>query len=559
MRGQHARPCVADVAFLLVTVHAPKQTWATCPSDEWVVATANNPYGADTSSPRVNPDTAEGEEALRTLGLTGTPFPPQKEDQYMAAQSRYGLMFAPLRTPNYRMFITGQTISTIGSLIQMTAQSWVVFELTRSPAALGWVGLLGSLPLLFLGPFAGTLADRVNRRVLLIGTQALLALLAALFAVLVQTGLIEIWHIYAIAVATGVVVALDMPALQAFAADLTGPTMIRQAVTLNSMAFQTARTIGPSLGGLLLGTFGNATAFWVNSASFAAVIFALWRVRFTTAEGQGRPNTHPGMSAGVGAPRGGPVEALRYVFANPAMLDLYLFMMLFTFLVFSTMTVYPAFVADTLKGDATVFGFFSGASGAGSLASTLVVLPVVHSVRRTGLLVSGALTWFGAMLTAMTLASTVFAPAITSFGRSLGLASPLPYAVAAFGFLQSMAGPVAMTTSMGLLQQMSPAHMRARLLGLMSSISFGMQPFGGLLVGYAGEHLGAAAALQINGVLLMVAAAAMVVLRSSVRAPSPAVSLESQTLRPAVTEEQSRPDQLPATRAQLDGAATSPA
>jgi MFS family permease len=463
----------------------------------------------------------------------------------MVSQSRYGQMYAPLRIPNYRMFITGQTISTIGSLIQMTAQSWVVFELTRSPAALGWVALLGSLPLLILGPFAGTLADRVNRRLLLIGTQSLLAVLAALFAVLVQTGLLEVWHIFAIAFLTGIVVALDMPALQAFAADLTGPTLIRQAVTLNSMAFQTARTVGPSIAGLLLGLFGNATAFWVNAASFIAVIIALWRVRFSAGEGQSRPSAAAGGPAGVGGSNGGPREAIQYVFNHPAMLDLYLFMMLFTFLVFSTMTVYPAFVADTLNGDATVFGFFSGASGAGSLVSTLVVLPMVHAVRRTGLLVAGALTWFGVMLTIMTLAATTYAPTINTFGRWLGLTNPLPYAVAIFGFLQSMAGPIAMTTSMGLLQQMSPANMRARLLGLMSSISFGMQPFAGLLVGYSGEHLGAAAALRINGILLVLAAGSMVTLRSSVRAPSPA-TVGTMAGRPAtpVADETRRADSL---------------
>ena len=448
----------------------------------------------------------------------------------MASQSRYAQMYAPLLIPNYRMFIAGQTISTVGSLIQMTAQSWVVFELTRSPAALGWVGLLGSLPLLFLGPFAGALADRVNRRLLLMGTQALLAVLAALFATLVQTGLIEVWHIYAIAFASGVVVALDMPALQAFAADLTGPALIRQAVTLNSMAFQTARTIGPSAAGILLAAFGNATAFWVNAASFLAVIIALWRVRFVA--GEARLTGAPGAGPAPVAASGGPVEAIKYVISQPAMLDLYLFMMLFTFLVFSTMTVYPAFVSDTLSGDATVFGFLSGASGAGSLASTLVVLPMVHAVRRTGLMVAGALTWFGVMLVLMTLVATVFAPSLATIGASIGFANPLPFAVATLGFLQSLAGPVAMTTCMGHLQQMSPAPMRARLLGLMSSISFGMQPFAGLMVGYVGEHFGAATALRTNGVLLVIAAGSMVALRRSVRAPSPAMSLAPAHMRP---------------------------
>ena len=177
----------------------------------------------------------------------------------MTGSSQYGHMYAPLRTPNFRMFITGQTVSTIGTLVQMTAQSWVVYQLTHSPAALGWVTMLGSLPMLLLGPFAGSIADRVPRRTLLIGTQAILGSLAAILAILVQTDVIQIWHIYVLAVITGIVTAIDMPALQAFAADLTGTAMIRQAVTLNSMAFQLARIVGPSLAGLLIGYSGTAT------------------------------------------------------------------------------------------------------------------------------------------------------------------------------------------------------------------------------------------------------------------------------------------------------------
>lgn len=438
----------------------------------------------------------------------------------MTATSRYAQMYEPLRQPNYRMFISGQTVSTIGTLVQFTAQSWVVFELTHSSAALGWAGLLGSIPMIFLGPFAGALADRVNRRTLLLVTQALLALLAAAFALLVQTGVIQVWHIYVIAFATGVVAALDLPALQAFAADLAGPTLIRQAVTLNAMAFQMARMVGPSLAGVLLGSFGNATAFWVNAVSFLAVILALWRVRFEGAPGATRPS-HGGAGQPSATGSGGPREAVAYVLSHPAMLDLYIFSTLFTFLVFSTLTVQPAFVSETLNGDATILGLLGGASGAGSLISTLVLLPLLQGIRRTGLVIAGALTWFGVSLMAMTLVATSFADQINAIGRGLGVGDALFLVVATFGFLQGMAGPVVMTNSMGLLQQMAPGHMRARLIGLSTSISFGMQPFAGLAVGYAGEHLGAVYALRINGVLLTIAAMLMVALRASVRAPMP--------------------------------------
>ena len=404
----------------------------------------------------------------------------------------------------------------------MTAQSWVVYQLTLSPAALGWVTMLGSLPMLLLGPFAGSIADRVPRRTLLIGTQGVLGLLPATLAILVQTDVIQIWHIYVLAVITGIVTAVDMPALQAFSADLTGTAMIRQAVTLNSMAFQLARIIGPSLAGLLIGYFGTATAFWVNALSFVAVIVALARVRFTdnaVSHSMVRPNS---STPEAGLSKGGPLEAMAYVRSQPMMIDLFLFSMLFVFFVFSTMTVMPAFVAEVLHGDARVLGLLGGISGAGSLTVTLLILPLVQSVRRIGILVSGALIWFGTMLMIMTsIANPNVSNMIERVGHVLGISEPVVVTAAIFGYLQGMAGPLVLTTSMGLLQQMSPQAMRARLLGLSSMITFGLQPFSGLLVGYSGEHLGPANALWINGFLLVSCATCLLVFRSSVRSEAP--------------------------------------
>ena len=475
----------------------------------------------------------------------------------MTGSSRYGHMYAPLRIPNFRMFITGQTISTIGTLVQMTAQSWVVYQLTHSPAALGWVTMLGSLPMLLLGPFAGSIADRVPRRTLLIGTQAILGSLAATLAILVQTDVIQIWHIYVLAIITGIVTAIDMPALQAFAADLTGTAMIRQAVTLNSMAFQLARIVGPSLAGLLIGYFGTATAFWVNALSFVAVIVALARVRFTD-NAATQLTARPGASThGAAGSKGGPLEAISYVRSQPMMIDLYLFSMLFVFFVFSTMTVMPAFVAEVLQGDARVLGLLGGISGAGSMTVTLLILPVVHNVRRTGILVSGALIWFGTMLMIMTsIANPSVSEVIRRVGDYLGISEPIVVTAAIFGYLQGMAGPLVMTTSMGLLQQMSPQAMRARLLGLSSMITFGLQPFSGLLVGYSGEHLGPANALWINGFLLVSCTACLLVFRSSVRseAPRPASPPSSP---PLVTSGAAEKHEVPATASVVAGASAS--
>lgn len=241
-----------------------------------------------------------------------------------------------------------------------------------------------------------------------------------------QTDVIQIWHIYVLAVITGIVTAIDMPALQAFAADLTGTAMIRQAVTLNSMAFQLARIVGPSLAGLLIGYFGAATAFWVNALSFVAVIVALARVRFTD-NAATQLTARPGASTpGAAGSRGGPLEAIAYVRSQPMMIDLYLFSMLFVFFVFSTMTVMPAFVAEVLQGDARVLGLLGGISGAGSMTVTLLILPVVHNVRRTGVLVSGALIWFGTMLMIMTsIANPSVSEAIRRVGDYLGISEPI--------------------------------------------------------------------------------------------------------------------------------------
>ena len=436
----------------------------------------------------------------------------------------------------------------------MTAQSWVVYELTHSPAALGWVTMLGSLPLLLLGPFAGSIADRIPRRTLLIATQGILGVLAATLAILVQTELIQIWHIYVLAVITGIVTAVDMPALQAFAADLTGTAMIRQAVTLNSMAFQLARIIGPSLAGLLIGYFGTATAFWVNALSFVAVIVALARVRFTDdaiAQSTGRPQS---SGPGAGSTKGGPLEAVAYVRSQPMMIDLFLFSMLFVFFVFSTMTVMPAFVAEVLHGDARVLGLLGGISGAGSLTVTILILPLVHNVRRTGILVSSALIWFGTMLMIMTsVANPVVSDMIGRVGNGLGIPEPVMVTAAIFGYLQGMAAPLVLTTSMGLLQQMSPDAMRGRLLGLSSMVTFGLQPFSGLLVGYSGEHLGPANALWINGFLLVSCAACLLVFRSSIRSEAPRPAVPPATLPVVPTARVVKQDE-PATASVFVGA-----
>jgi MFS family permease len=422
-------------------------------------------------------------------------------------------MYAPLRVANYRNFLIGQTISTMGSLIQMTAQSWVVYEITRSSAALGTIAMLGSLPLLLVSPYAGTLADRVDRRRLLFGTQAVLAALAATLAILVQTGTVQIWHLYTLAVLTGIVTALDLPALQAFAADLAGPALVRQAVSLNMMGFQVSRMVGPSVAGLLVGYYGSATAFWVNAASFLAVILALLRVRFDPDGGASPRARRAGQAPGTA------MEAVRHVLGDPTIVNFYLYPLLYMFGAAATMTLYPVYVGDTLNRDARALGTIVGAWGAGNLVTSFLILPLVQNVKRTGILSAFLLVWFGAMLALLrVIALPDVMAAIETSGERIGIPDPVVVAASVVTFLSGATGPIVLSLASGLQQAMAPPDMRARLAALGTTVTFGSQPFVNLAVGYTGEVFGAPTALLINAGILTGLVILLVALRPSVRA-----------------------------------------
>src|SRR3989475_7746101 len=187
--------------------------------------------------------------------------------------------FLPLRNWNLRVYLSGQVISLIGTWMQVTGQAWVVWSLSHSTTALGLVAMLGTLPILVLGPWTGVWADPLDRRRVLVAPQVGARVLAAALALLVQTGAIQVWHVYIFATLLGIVTALDMPAQQAFIGDLSGMEQVRQAVVINNMLFQVSRMLGPALAGLVVAQLGAAPAFWLNGVSFLAVIGSLLVVR----------------------------------------------------------------------------------------------------------------------------------------------------------------------------------------------------------------------------------------------------------------------------------------
>jgi len=379
-------------------------------------------------------------------------------------------------------------VSLIGTWLQVTAQGWVVWELSHSEAALGIVASFATLPLLLFGPFAGTIADRVDRRKLLIATQIVAMFLAFTLAVLVQTKLVELWHVYALALGLGIVGALDFPAQQAFLGDLSGMQLVRKAVNLNAMFLQVSRIVGPAVAGFIITQFGSATTFWINGLSFVPVLVSLILVR-----------AHQVRKEGWGNPLADFVSALRFVRTQPRLQDLFILVVLVTFFGLSVLNIMPAFAAQVLGGNAETLGYLLAASGAGALISVILIIPFVQAAKRTGVILAGAVIWMGFWLFVAAQMRT------------------LPLAMGAI-FLLSIGAPAVIATALGLTQLMAPSDMRARLVSLFVMVSFGMQPIAALSIGYMAQFLGVATAVLINGILLFAGGLLMLTLRASFRA-----------------------------------------
>src|SRR3972149_4674665 len=222
--------------------------------------------------------------------------------------------FTPLRRPNFRTYLIGQAISLLGTWMQVTAQGWLVWELSHSEVALGIVSMLGSLPLLLFGLFAGVWVDRLDRRKILIGTQAAAMLLAFILAVLVFSNTVQLWHVYVLSFLLGCVTAIDFPAQQTFIGDLAGMTEVRKAIVVNAMIFQTGRMIGPALAGVVVGALGTAMAFFLNGVSFIAVIISLIIVRAHQVHSP-RPDSQVKAM----------LEGLRFIKSQPRVMDVIVF------------------------------------------------------------------------------------------------------------------------------------------------------------------------------------------------------------------------------------------
>jgi MFS family permease len=378
-----------------------------------------------------------------------------------------------LKHRDYRIFWFCQLISLTGTWMQSLAQSWLVLTMTNSPAALGLIGVCQFAPSLVLGIPAGVLIDRVPKRRLLLLTQAAFTMITGLLAVLVVTARVQLWHIYAAALALGIASAVDMPTRQAFVVDLVGRDDLMNGIALNSALFNMTRVIGPALAGLLLGAFGAPICFVLNALSYVPVLFGLGMMRT-----DGEPK--PGGQAGT------PVERLReglgYVRRTPAVL--------LPIVLAGTVAIFgmnfnvwaPLLARDALDIGAGGFGLLMSSLGVGSLIGALTLAfsgrsPSPRVVLTTALV-------FGVFEIGLAVVSGLRLPAVLAMLLMVGT-----------GFAMS----TTMAQANTIVQTNSPDRLRGRVMSIYLTVFAGSTPIGAALAGFASDLWGAPAAVGIGG------------------------------------------------------------
>ena len=381
--------------------------------------------------------------------------------------------FHSLRTRNFRLYLIGQVVSSAGSWMQFAAQSWLVLRLTDSGAAVGiTIGLLFA-PLLIAGAWAGVLIDRLDKRRLLIGTSCAAGLVALVLSIVTVTDVVEVWMVYVLAAALGVVTALDNPARRAFVPELVPEGDVANAIGLNSSVFTIARIIGPGLGGLVIAGVGVGWCFLVNAASFGAVIWSLKAMRTDELR------TPPPIAHARGQLR----EGLRYAWDNrPVRVALMLTAIIGTF-TFNYQVVIPLLVRRELGGGPEMFGMLLAVLASGSFIGALAVAHYGKASLRITLLTTLVL---GAAMTAAALAPTL--------GTEIAV---LPFVGVSSMVMLAMATAVC--------QEATAPEFRGRVMALFGVAFLGSTAIGSPIVGAVSEALGPRAGLGVGAVAAVAA------------------------------------------------------
>jgi MFS family permease len=377
-----------------------------------------------------------------------------------------GRMFSSLRIRNYRVYFIGQATSRAGTWMQRFAQSWLVFDLTGSATVVGTVVALQALPTLLVGPYGGVIADRVDKRRLMIGLQVMMGVLALVLGVLTVTHQVRLWQVLVLALLLGVNEAFENPPRQSFVSEMVGPEHLTNAIGLNSVLNSVARAVGPAIGAGLVATVGLGACFLANAGSFAAVVISLLLVDVT----QLLPSKPKARA------RGQFREGLAYVRITRALWVPLTMMLLMGTLAWNFQTVMPSMASNALHGGASAYGLLTTAQGAGAIF---------------GGLASAARTVIGPRLLAMQ--ALLFGIALTAAALAPNLGTEL-----AFIFVVGVFGTSFSSTGNSAVQLSSDPQMRGRVMSLWAVTFQGTTPVGGPIAGFVANAAGPRAALGMG-------------------------------------------------------------
>lgn len=381
--------------------------------------------------------------------------------------------FAALRSRNYRLYWFGNAVSLVGTWMQNVARGWVVLQLTNSPFLVGLETTVTWLPALFLSLPAGVLADRYNKRNLMVITQALLAVLALALAILYWTGALGIGLILLISTLTGIIMAFNSPVRLAIVSELVEKKLVLNAVALNSAVFNAARIIGPSVAGVALGVIGAGGCFAINSVSFLAIIFALALVRLKHVPP--RPTGETVWQRITGG--------LRFVGRHPDIRVLMVMIAVFSSFGIVYLPLMPVFARDVFGVGPGGYGLMMACLGVGALSGVLILATISHTRHRGRILVAGT-TMLGLLLLLFGLVREIRVGMLVLVG---------------LGFCQSS---VASLTN-SIIQELAPDEFRGRVMSVFALSFNGVYPLGSFLAGAIAERFGAPVSALVGGCVVL--------------------------------------------------------
>jgi predicted MFS family arabinose efflux permease len=392
----------------------------------------------------------------------------------MAERERFPLVVRALANPNFRLFWSGNFLSNIGTWMQNVALGWLVLTLTNSAFWLGVVGFAGSIPFLFITLFGGVVADRVNKRRLLLVTQSGMMILAFLLAALAYFKVITVWEVILISFLNGVALAMNQPSYQALVPQLVKREDLTNAIALNAVQFNSSRVLGPALGGYAMILVGMAGNFFLNGLSFLAVLWALVRIRYPKEKPPARESVLTSLVAG-----------LRYVRGNPQMYVLVWMIGIASLMAMGFLTFIPYFARDQLGAGESGLGWLLAGSGAGSVMGAVTVAWQGRIRHRGAVIALGSAAVMGAIV-------------VFCYSRNFALSEFL-MVLEGYGMILTISSVnVAMQT-------LSSEEMRGRVMSIYGTCFLGLPPIGALLAGELSRHIPTNHALALmSGVSMLI-------------------------------------------------------